>query len=70
MKGNICIDLMDLYINLKQAWWLMFVLPALGRLRQEDHRFKASLDYIGIPCLCKPSTHTSYKNNSYRKHSN
>jgi hypothetical protein len=24
----------------------MSVIPALGRLRQEDHEFKASLDYI------------------------
>jgi hypothetical protein len=23
-----------------------FVIPSLGRLRQEDHKFKASLDYI------------------------
>jgi hypothetical protein len=31
-----------------QAWWLMPVIPALGRLRQEDHEFKASLGYLEI----------------------
>jgi hypothetical protein len=25
--------------------------PALRRLRQEDYKFKASLDYIARPCL-------------------
>lgn len=29
-------------------WWLMSVMPALGRLRWEDgQEFKASLGYIG-----------------------
>jgi hypothetical protein len=26
------------------------IIPALRRLRQEDHNFKASLGYIGKPC--------------------
>jgi hypothetical protein len=32
--------------SLKRAWWCTTVIPALGRLRQEDLEFKASLGYI------------------------
>jgi hypothetical protein len=31
------------------AWWLRPVIPAFGRLRLEDHKFKASLGYIVRP---------------------
>jgi uncharacterized protein YceK len=29
-----------------QAWWCIVIIPALGRLRQEDLEFKASLGCI------------------------
>jgi hypothetical protein len=32
------------------------VIPALGRLRQEDLKLEASLDYIVRPCLRKKTT--------------
>jgi hypothetical protein len=31
--------------NLSQAQWFTPVIPAFGRLRQEDHELEASLDY-------------------------
>jgi hypothetical protein len=33
-----------------QAWWCTPVIPALGRLRQEDHKFQTSLGYTMRPC--------------------
>jgi hypothetical protein len=32
-------------------WWFTPVIPALGRLRQEDIEFQASLDCIARLCL-------------------
>jgi hypothetical protein len=29
-----------------QAWWHMSIITALGRPRQENHKFKASTGYI------------------------
>jgi hypothetical protein len=33
-------------IKVNWAWWHTPVIPALGRLRQEDREFKSSLGYI------------------------
>jgi hypothetical protein len=38
-----------------QVWWCTPVIPALRRLRQEDHELKASLNYIMSFCLKKKS---------------
>jgi hypothetical protein len=29
----------------------MSAIPALGRLRQEDHQFEVSMGYVTRPCL-------------------
>jgi hypothetical protein len=36
-----------------QVWWHIPIILALGNLRQEDHKFRASLDYIERPGLRK-----------------
>jgi hypothetical protein len=30
----------------KAGWWYKPIIPGLRRLREEDHKFKDSLDYI------------------------
>jgi uncharacterized membrane protein len=40
-------------VNIEWAWWYIPVIPALGRLRQEDQELEASLDYKAKPCLTK-----------------
>jgi hypothetical protein len=41
------------------VWWHTSVISALGRLRQEDHKFKASLGYIVRSWLKKKKKKTS-----------
>lgn len=38
---------------LGQVWWYPLVIPLLWKLRQEDYKFKASLDHSGIPPYLK-----------------
>jgi hypothetical protein len=40
-----------LEITYFQGWWLMPVIPVLGKLRQADSKFEASLGYKVRPCL-------------------
>jgi hypothetical protein len=46
----------SLKIHSHWAWWCLPVISALGRLRQEDCEFKASLSYIVRTCLKKNKT--------------
>jgi hypothetical protein len=54
-------------------WWPMPIIPALRRLRQEDHKFKANLGYIWLPgqpgiyseILSQQKTTTIKKNHSH-----
>jgi hypothetical protein len=47
------------------VWWFTPVIPALQRLKYEDCKFKASLDYTRF-CLNKTKQTTKYnrKNNT------
>jgi hypothetical protein len=40
--------------SLSMAYWYMPVIPAQGRLRQEDLEFEANLGYIRRHCFRKP----------------
>jgi hypothetical protein len=33
------------------VWWHTSLIPAIGKLRQEGHNFKANLGYIMRTCL-------------------
>jgi hypothetical protein len=37
--------------NIRKVWWHTSVIPALRRLKQEDVKFKAYLNYIVRLCL-------------------
>lgn len=34
-----------------QVQWYTSVIPAFGKIRQEDHEFETSVSYIGGPCF-------------------
>jgi hypothetical protein len=38
-------------LHYRQKWWFIPVIQALGRLSQENQKFRASLGYTAIPCL-------------------
>jgi hypothetical protein len=39
------------YVHRRQAWWCIPVIPALKRLRHEDHELQVSLGYVTRPHL-------------------
>lgn len=39
-----------------QMWWYIAVIPALKRLRQEEHKLEASLGYLKITKICPQRT--------------
>jgi hypothetical protein len=41
----------------------MPVIPTLGKQRQKDYEFEASLDYSGVPCLKKIKSQNEGKQN-------
>jgi hypothetical protein len=40
-----------------KAWWHRLKISALGKLRLENHKLQARLDYIAIPYLKKKKKH-------------
>jgi hypothetical protein len=52
MNPSLCTS--NAKVNLKPDMVVHIVIPALGRLRQEEHEFDANLGYIVKPCLKKP----------------
>jgi hypothetical protein len=51
------------------VWWYTSVIPALGRLRQENHEFQGSLGYIARPyvkkkCMCEDNHLTQQEGES------
>jgi hypothetical protein len=53
------------YTKLSQVWWCTLVIPALGRLRQEEQQLEASLGCIAI--LCAPQM-TQYPFDHVQEH--
>lgn len=51
---------------LELVCWLRLVIPAQGRLKQEDPKFETNLGYIIRPCLKTKTNNT--KNKTPRKY--
>jgi hypothetical protein len=47
----------------EKLFWPMPIIPALGKLRQEDLKLEDNLGYIARPCLQKKPTY--YNNNLF-----
>jgi ubiquinone/menaquinone biosynthesis C-methylase UbiE len=54
--------------HFSQAWWCMSIIPALGRLKQEDHKNYTSLGYTVRPHLkrAKHPITTKQKSRSFQ----
>jgi hypothetical protein len=50
------------------VWWYISIIPALGKLRQEDWDFKARLGYIRDPVSKKQNKTKTQSQSNYEKH--
>jgi hypothetical protein len=56
------------YIHLYQAWWFTSIIPALalGRPKQEDQKFKASLGNLARPVSKKKKKNREVRERGWR----
>jgi hypothetical protein len=53
--------------KISQVWWYRSIIPVLRRLRQEDSKFKACLDYIARFCRKKKKRRKEGRKEGRRK---